>query len=402
MRSQLKVSRKADSFTESVIRGMTRLASKCGAINLAQGFPDFPCPEELKQAASRAIYENHNQYSVTWGSPVLREAIATKVKKYNHIDADPEKNIVVTCGTTEAMVASQLALLDPGEEIIILSPHYENYAPDAIISGAKPRYLELKEEEGFSLDEEKLKRAFNAKTRGLVLNTPNNPTGKVFTRRELKFLADLCHDYDAFCFTDEIYEHILYDGHEHISIGSLPSMRNRTVTISGFSKTYSVTGWRVGYTLAEENLSNAIKKIHDFLTVGAPHPLQIACAQALALPESYYSNLRQEYQRKRDLLLHSLERIGFRCVKPEGAYYIWCDYSRLDSHSDDVKFATNLVRKHGVAGVPGSSFYGTNSSSGERRIRFTFSKKTETLEEACSRLEASTPAKPRAYEQYIG
>ncbi len=391
----MKVSTKAESFTESVIRGMTRLATKHNAVNLAQGFPDFSCPEELKQAASRALFEDYNQYSVTWGAPVLREAIASKEKTYNKIQADPEKNVVVTCGTTEAMVASQIALLEPGDEIVIFSPHYENYAPDAVISGAKPRYFELEEENGFSIDEEKLKKTFNSKTRGLVLNTPNNPSGKVFTKKELKFLADLCCDHDVFCFTDEIYEHILYDEHEHISIGSIPSMRDRTVTISGFSKTYSVTGWRVGYTIAEEKLSDAIKKIHDFLTVGAPHPLQIACAQALALPESYYVTLRQEYQKKRDMLLSSLERIGFGCVKPFGAYYIWCDYSELDSKSDDVRFATNLVKKYGVAGVPGSSFFGKNSNKGNKKIRFTFSKKIGTLEEATLRLESAFATKVR-------
>lgn len=398
----MKVSTKAESFTESVIRGMTRLAAKYNAINLAQGFPDFSCLEELKQAASRALYEDYNQYSVTWGAPVLREAIAVKEKKYNKIDADPEKNIVVTCGTTEAMVASQIALLEPGDEIVIFSPHYENYAPDAVISGAKPKYFELEEKDGFSIDEEKLKTAFNSKTRGVVLNTPNNPTGKVFTKKELKFLADLCCDHDAFCFTDEIYEYILYDGREHVSIGSLPAMKDRTVTISGFSKTYSVTGWRVGYTVAEEKLSDAIKKIHDFLTVGAPHPLQIACAQALGLPESYYVNLRQEYQEKRDMLLSSLEKIGFRCVKPFGAYYIWCDYSELDSKSDDVKFATNLVKKCGVAGVPGSSFYGRKTNNGNKRIRFTFSKKIGTLEEATLRLESSLATKARTTTTTIG
>jgi L-glutamine---4-(methylsulfanyl)-2-oxobutanoate aminotransferase len=401
-RSKLKVSSKAEAFTESVIRGMTRLATKYNAINLAQGFPDFPCPEELKQAASRAIFEDYNQYSVTWGAPVLRDAIAAKEKKYNKIETDPEKNVVVTCGTTEAMVASQLALLDPGDEIIIFSPHYENYAPDAVISGAKPRYFELSEEDRFSINEEKLKEAFHSGTRGLVLNTPNNPTGKVFTEKELRFLADLCNDYEAICFTDEIYEQIIYDGREHISIGSLPSMQDRTVTISGFSKTYSITGWRVGYSVAEEKLSNAIKKIHDFLTVGAPHPLQIACAQALTLPEAYYLDLRQSYQQKRDRLLSSLQEIGFRCIKPEGAYYIWCNYSDLDPDSDDVKFATNLVKKHGVAGVPGSSFYGADSSKGDKRIRFTFSKKNETLEKACTRLEAITSAKERTSKPHIG
>lgn len=396
-RFKLKVSRKADSFTESVIREMTRFAARYDAINLAQGYPDFSCPEELKKAASQALYEDYNQYSITWGSPILRRAIAAKEKKYNRIDTDPEKNVVVTCGTTEAMIASQIALLDPGDEVIIFSPHYENYGPDAVISGARPRYFELDEEDGFSIDEEKLKKIFNSKTRGLVLNTPNNPTGKVFTRKELKFIADLCVEHDTICFTDEIYEYILYDGKEHVSMASLPSMRDRTVTISGFSKTYSVTGWRVGYTVAEESLTSGIKKIHDFLTVGAPHPLQIACAQALSLPEAYYVTLRREYQRKRDMLLSLLGRMGFRCFKPFGAYYIWCDYSGIDPRSDDVSFATNLVKKCGVAGVPGSSFFGKNnsSSSGNKRIRFTFSKKVETLEEACTRL-SSMDSKLRA------
>jgi aspartate/methionine/tyrosine aminotransferase len=374
---------------------MTRLASKYGAVNLAQGFPDFPCPPELKEAAARAIDEDYNQYSVTWGSPVLREAIAAKAKKYNKIDANPDKNVVVTCGTTEAMVASQLAILDPGEEIIIFSPHYENYAPDAIISGAKPKYFKLDESEGFAIDEERLKKSFTSKTRGIVLNTPNNPTGKVFTKGELKLVADLCTDYDVTCFTDEIYEYILYDGAEHTSIASLGSMHERTVTISGFSKTYSVTGWRVGYTIAAEKLSEAIKKVHDFLTVGAPHPLQIACAKALALPESYYVDLRNSYKRKRDMLYSFLESGGFKCVKPFGAYYIWCDFSNIEPEMNDVRFAEYLVRKLGVAVVPGSSFY--HDGTGGKNIRFTFSKKRETLEEACRRLEAlSAKSVPQA------
>ena len=368
---------------------MTRLAAKYDAINLAQGYPDFPCPQELKDAAANAVNENYNQYSVTWGSPVLRDAIAEKAKKYNKIEANADRNIVVTCGTTEAMVASQLAILDPGDELLIFSPHYENYAPDAIISGAKPKYLKLDEKEGFALDEEKLKKAFTSKTRGLVLNTPNNPSGKVFSKRELKLIADLCKDYDVICFTDEIYEHILYDGSRHISIASLSSMAERTVTISGFSKTYAVTGWRVGYAIANEKLADAIKKMHDFLTVGAPHPLQIACAKALSLPESYYVHLREDYQKKRDLLYSSLESIGFRCFKPSGAYYIWSDFSRIDPKSDDVEFAENLVKKVGVAGVPGSSFY--SGEYGKKRIRFVFSKKVETLEAACERLERGLP-----------
>jgi len=386
-RSKLtKVSKKAAKFTESVIREMTRLAGKHKAVNLAQGFPDFPCPEELKVAAARAINEDYNQYSVTWGAPVLRDAISKKARKYNKIDSDPDKNIVVTCGTTEAMVSAQLAILDPGEELIVFDPHYENYAPDAIISGAKPKYFELDQENDFALDEEKLKQAFNSKTRGIVLNSPLNPTGKVFDKRELDLIADLCDDYDTICFTDEIYEYILYGGAKHISIGSLPTMKDRTVTISGFSKTYSVTGWRVGYIIADAELTNAIKKVHDFVTVGAPHPLQIACAAALSFPQSYYDQLRSDYDEKRKMLLKSLESIGFSCVDPSGAYYIWSDFSELDRKSDDLGFAKNLVENVGVAAVPGSSFY-YKSNHGRKKIRFTFSKKMETLEKACERLE---------------
>lgn len=382
----MKVSKKAAEFTESVIREMTRLATKHGAVNLAQGFPDFPCPQELKVAAARAIENDYNQYSVTWGAPELRRAIAKKAKDYNKIDSDPDKNIVVTCGTTEAMVSAQLAILDPGEELIVFDPHYENYAPDAIISGARPKYFELDQENDFALDEEKLKEVFNSKTRGLVLNSPLNPTGKVFSKNELELIADLCDDYDAVCFTDEIYEYILYGDAKHISIGSLPSMRDRTVTISGFSKTYSVTGWRVGYIIANAELTNAIKKVHDFVTVGAPHPLQIACAEALSLPQSYYVELQQDYDKKRRMLLDSLSSIGFDCVDPAGAYYIWSDFSQIDEKSDDLEFARNLVEKVGVAAVPGSSFY-YKSTRGSKKIRFTFSKKMETLEKACERLE---------------
>lgn len=382
----MKVSKKAAQFTESVIREMTRLATKHGAVNLAQGFPDFPCPEELKVAAAKAIREDYNQYSVTWGAPVLRAAISKKVKEYNNIEADPDKNIVVTCGTTEAMVSSQLAILDPGEELIVFDPHYENYAPDAIISGANPKYFELDQENDFAIDEEALKHAFNSKTRGLVLNSPLNPTGKVFTLEELRLIADLCNDYDTVCFTDEIYEHILYGNAKHISIGSLPSMRDRTVTISGFSKTYSVTGWRVGYIIANAELVGAIKKVHDFVTVGAPHPLQIACAEALSFPQSYYDQLKKDYDAKRRMLLDSLRSIGFSCVDPSGAYYIWSDFSGLDSKSEDIEFSRNLVEKVGVAVVPGSSFY-YKSDHGRKKIRFTFSKKMETLQKACERLE---------------
>jgi aminotransferase len=366
---------------------MTRLAEQLDAVNLAQGYPDFPCPPELKSAAKKAIEEDYNQYSVTWGAPVLREAISRKVEQYNKIKADPERNVVVTCGTTEAMVASQLAVLDPGDEIIVFDPHYENYSPDAVISGARATYVELGQEDEFGLDEEKLKRSFTKKTRAIVLNTPLNPSGKVFEKKELRLIADLCNDYDAVCLADEIYEYILYDEAKHISIGSLPSMRDRTVTISGFSKTYSVTGWRIGYAIAPDELMNGIKKVHDFVTVGAAHPLQIACAYALSLPESYYIRLRQDYSRKRDRLLSSLEKIGFDCVRPRGAYYIWSDFSELDSKSDDREFAKHLVETIGVAAVPGSSFF-MRKKAGGKKIRFTFSKKMETIDEACEKLQA--------------
>ena len=383
-----KVSAKTSSFTESVIREMTRLASEYNAVNLAQGYPDFSCPPELKLAAAAAIDQDYNQYSITWGSEELREAVAQKLRRYNRIDAKPNENIVITCGTTEAMVASQIALLDPGDELIVISPHYENYAPDAILSGAKPKYFPLDEERDYALDEEAFKKQFNSNTRGIVINTPMNPTGKVFNEKELSLIADLCNDYDVTCFTDEIYEYIVYDDARHMSIGSLDSMRNRTVTITGFSKTFSITGWRVGYTVAAKPLTEAIKKVHDFLTVGAPHPLQIACVEALKLPDSYYAQLKAEYTRKRNMLLSELEKIGFKCTKPSGAYFIWSDYSEIDSQLNDDDFTRNLVKNIGVAAVPGSSFYSDIDREEIRKVRFTFSKKMETLQAACQRLEA--------------
>lgn len=383
-----KVSAKTSTFTESVIREMTRLASEYQAVNLAQGYPDFSCPQELKLAAAAAIDQDYNQYSITWGSEELRKAVAQKMRRYNRIDAKPNENIVITCGTTEAMVASQIALLDPGDELIVLSPHYENYAPDAILSGAKPRYFQLDEERGYALDEEALKKQFNSNTRGIVINTPMNPTGKVFNEKELSLISDLCNDYDVTCFTDEIYEYIIYDGAAHMSIGSMDSMRDRTVTITGFSKTFSITGWRVGYTVAAKPLTEAIKKVHDFLTVGAPHPLQIACIEALKLPDAYYAQLKADYTKKRNMLLSELEKIGFKCTKPSGAYFIWCDYAEIDSHSNDDDFARDLVKNIGVATVPGSSFYSDIGHNEIRKVRFTFSKKMETLQAACQRLEA--------------
>jgi len=373
-------SSRADHFTESVIREMTRLSLKHNAINLAQGFPDFPCPPELKAAACEAVQDDVNQYAITWGAQNLRTALAKKVKQYNRMNFNPESEITVTCGSTEAMMASMLAVIQPGDEVVVPEPFYENYGPDAQISGAIPRFVPLADD--LSIDEEAWMSGFSKKTRAIILNTPNNPTGKVFSEKELRFIADLCTDYNAVAITDEIYEHIIYDGKKHISIGSLDGMHDRTITIGSFSKTYSVTGWRVGYALASADITERIRKIHDFLTVGAPAPLQQACMAALLLPESYYRNLVREYDRKRMILFEGLRHAGFRCQAPEGAYYIFTDIS--GSGMKDTEFARFLVEKIGVAAVPGSSFYLTG---GQTKLRFTFSKKDETLHEACQRLE---------------
>ncbi|MCX6689275.1 MAG: aminotransferase class I/II-fold pyridoxal phosphate-dependent enzyme [Methanoregula sp.] len=371
---------RADHFTESVIREMTRLAMKYNAINLAQGFPDFPCPGELKEAACYAVRADCNQYAITWGAANLRKALSRRVNEYNGMSFNPETEITVTCGSTEAMMASMLAIIQPGDEVIVPEPFYENYGPDAQISGAVPRYVSLGDD--FSIDEEAWKSAFTKKSRAIIINTPNNPTGKVFSKQELSFVADLCIDHDVIAITDEIYEHILYDGKKHISLGSLDGMQDRTITIGSFSKTYSVTGWRVGYALAAEPLTARIRKIHDFLTVGAPAPLQEACMAALMLPESYYRSLANEYDIKRRSLYSGLRKAGFACELPEGAYYIFTDISGFDM--TDTEFARFLVEKIGVAAVPGSSFY---DAGGETKLRFTFSKKDETLHDACERLE---------------
>ena len=371
---------RADTFTESVIREMTRLSLRHNAINLAQGFPDFPCPPELKTAACDAVNEDYNQYAITWGAKDLRDALAARVKHYNGMAFDPEAEITVTCGSTEAMMASMLAVIQPGDEVIVPEPFYENYGPDAQISGAVPRYVHL--EDDFSLSEEAWKAAFTRKSRAIIINTPNNPTGKVFSKKELRFIADLCIDHNMVAITDEIYEHILYDGKKHVSIGALDGMRDRTITIGSFSKTYSVTGWRVGYALAGEEITARLRKIHDFLTVGAPAPLQQACVAALRLPESYYRELAQDYDRKRKILYNGLKNAGFSCELPEGAYYIFTDIAEFGM--TDIAFARNLVETAGVAAVPGSSFY---HEGGETKLRFTFSKKDETLHEACRRLE---------------
>ncbi len=345
------VSYKTRLFTESVIREMTRRALKIGAVNLAQGFPDFPAPVELKEAAKRAIDDEYNQYAITHGSPNLRRAIADKVRSYNGFACDPDLNVTVTCGATEAMIASMLAVINPGDEVIIFEPFYENYGPDVILAGATPRYVALRSPD-FSIDRAELEAAFGAHTKAVVINTPHNPTGKVFTRPELEMIAEFCRRFDALAVTDEIYEHIIYGDARHISIAALEGMADRTITISGLSKTYSVTGWRLAYAIACERLTSAIRKVHDFLTVGAPHPLQEAGAVALRLPESFYVDLKRMYERKRAALYQGLSDAGLKCHQPAGAYYIMADVGQLGL-ADDIEAAEFFLEDVGVAPVPG-------------------------------------------------
>jgi aminotransferase len=383
-----RISTKAASFTESVIREMTRLALRHGAINLAQGFPDFPAPNELKHAAQQAIADDVNQYAITWGAKGLRDAIAKKIAEWQGLSIDPEREITVCCGSTEAMIASLLATTDPSEEVVIFEPFYENYGPDAILSGAKPRFVPLhppETEDGeWTLDPQELRAAFNARTRAIIVNTPNNPSGKVFTRAELELIRDLCVEFGAIAISDEIYEHIVYDGVQHISPASIEGMRDRTITINGMSKTYSVTGWRVGWAVAPPDLTSGIRKVHDFLTVGAAAPLQAAGIAALSFPNSYYRELAQGYRERRESLLSTLRSVGFKAYRPRGAYYIMTDVSEF-GFKNDVEFVRHLIEEVGVAAVPGSSFY-SNSHSGVQQVRFAFCKQLKTLEAAEERL----------------
>jgi aspartate/methionine/tyrosine aminotransferase len=376
-------SQKAARFTESVIREMTRLAHLHQAVNLSQGFPDFAAPAEVKEAARQAIADDVNQYAVTWGARSLRQAVAQKFLRLYGVPVDPEREVTVTCGSTEAMIATLLATLDAGDEMIAFEPFYENYGPDAILSGATPRFVSLRPP-GWSFDPDELRRAFSPRTRAVIVNTPHNPTGKVFTRAELEQIAALCREHDALVITDEIYEHILYGDAVHVPMATLPGMAERTITINGMSKTYSVTGWRVGWAIAPAALTSAIRKVHDFLTVGAAAPLQEAGARALALPDSYYTGMAEGYARRRERVLGMLERAGFVTYPPAGAYYVMTDTTRL-GWDDDVAFARHLVEEVGVAVVPGSSFY-LDPSHGRRQVRFAFCKRDATLDEAERRL----------------
>jgi aminotransferase len=388
------ISEKSRQFSESVIREMTRLCvdehgNDC--LNLAQGFPDFAAPAELKEAAVKAIRDDHNQYATTWGAKVMRDAIAEKQARFRAMPVNPETEITVCCGVTEAMLSTILAVADPGDEVIIFEPFYENYGPDCILSGAMPRLVPLRPPR-WDFDLEQLRSTFSERTRAIIINTPHNPTGKVYSRAELEAIAALCREFDVLAITDEIYEHLVYRG-DHISIGTLEGMRERTVTISGLSKTYSVTGWRLAYAIAPPAITNAIRKVHDFVTVGAPHPLQVAAATALRFPESYYAGLLNDYRERREFMLEILDSAGFKAFPPDGAYYVMTDIR--DFHETDLELAHRMVREIGLATVPGSSFY-LDGSKGRHQLRFSFPKKMETLRKASDRLSRLTRPVSRA------
>jgi len=371
-------------ITESVIREMTRLALRHKAVNLAQGFPDFPAPQIVKDAARQAIAGDVNQYAITWGSKRFRDQIAAKYRRNYDLDIDPEREITVCCGSTEGMIASLLAVSNPGDEVIIFEPFYENFGPDTLLCGAHRKFVKLHPPD-WHFDPDELRRAFSQNTKAIIINSPGNPTGQVFDREQLQIIANLCQEFDSLAITDEIYEHIIYDGARHIPMMTLPGMRERTILINSMSKTYAVTGWRVGWVLAAPDITESVRKVHDFLTVGAAAPLQEAGVVALGLPENYYQELAHHYTERRDLMVQMLERAGFRCSIPRGAYYVMADFTAL-SQEDDVSFARRLIETVGVAAVPGSSFF-DDPRDGARWIRFCFPKKYDTLKEAEARLK---------------
>jgi aminotransferase len=378
-------------FTESVIRMMTRICNPYHGINLAQGFPDWDVPEPIKEAAIKAIRDGVNQYAVTWGAPGLRQAIADKVRAYNRIPCDPDAQVTVTCGATEAMIATLKALINPGDEVVIFAPFYENYGPDALLSGATPRYVTLRSPD-WSFDPAELRAAFGPRTKAVVINTPHNPTGKVFTLAELTQIAELCQEFRCYCVSDEIYEHILYDGARHISPASLPGMEGLGLTINSVSKTYSATGWRVGWVITPPEVTGAVRKVHDFLTVGAPAPLQEAAAMALTLGQDYYAGLAATYQRARDQLFAALDQAGLRPHRPAGAYYIMTEVEHLLERlgcADDMELAVRLIELTGVASVPGGSFH-ADPALGRHQLRFCFCKRPETLARAAEGLAKLT------------
>ncbi len=379
----MRTARRTHGFTESVIRGMTRIATEHGAINLAQGFPNFPCPDILKEAAARAIRDDVNQYAVTWGAARLRNALATKYQEWYNLAVNPTTQVTVTCGATEAMASALLGIVNPGDEVVVFEPFYENYGPDAILCDARPVFVPMASSGQLDLD--RLAAAFGPKTRAIIVCTPNNPTGRVLSRAELEAIAELCRRHDAFAVTDEIYEHIYYEG-EHIPIATLPGMADRTITISGASKTFSVTGWRIGTIISPPDVTDAIRKVHDFLTVGAPAPLQEAIAVGMeTLGDDYYEGLARDYRRRRDILCAGLLKAGFKCTPPQGAYYVMADFSSLSDLPDD-EFSKWLTAEHGVAPVPGSSFY-SRPELGRNQVRFAFCKTEDMLQQAVERLQ---------------
>ena len=374
--------RRTATFTESVIREMTRIATLHQAVNLAQGFPDFPMPEPMKEAACAAIRGDINQYAVTWGAPVLRRAIAEKYRRWYNMEVDPDRDVTVTCGATEAMASVFMALMDAGDEVIIPEPFYENYGPDAILAGANPVFVPL-DRPNWTLDPDRLRAAFNSRTKAIIVNTPHNPTGRVLTRDEMTLIANLCIEHDAWAITDGPYEHMVYSGHHH-EIATWPGMRERTITISSLSKTWSATGWRIGWIIAPPAQTGPIRKVHDFLTVGAPAPLQTAAAVGFAFDAEYYNHFCSDYRARREFLCGVLREAGFQFSVPEGAYYIFADFSGI-SELDDVTFAKWMTQEIGVATVPGSSFF-SNKEDGRSFVRFAFCKKQETLDYAAERL----------------
>jgi aminotransferase len=361
---------------------MTRIASVHNAVNLAQGFPDFPMPEPMKEAACTAIHGDINQYAVTWGTPVLRQAIAEKYRRWYNMEVDPDRDVTVTCGATEAMASVFMALMDAGDEVIIPEPFYENYGPDAILAGANPVFFPL-DRPDWTLDADRLRKTFTSRTKAIIVNTPHNPTGRVLTRDEMSLIAELCIEHDAWAITDGPYEHMVYTGHHH-EIATFPGMRERTITISSLSKTFSCTGWRIGWIIAPPAQTGPIRKVHDFLTVGAPAPLQTAAAVGFAFDAEYYNRFTADYKKRRDFLGSVLREVGFTFSVPEGAYYIFADFSQL-SDLDDVTFAKWMTQEIGVATVPGSSFY-SGKEDGRSFVRFAFCKKQETLDGAAERL----------------
>jgi aspartate/methionine/tyrosine aminotransferase len=380
----MKTAQRTHGFTESVIRAMTRVAAQHDAINLAQGFPNFPCPDVLKEAAAKALRDDINQYAITWGAKRLRDALARKYADWYGMAVDPETEITVTCGATEAMASTVLAIVDPGDEVIVFEPFYENYGPDAILCDARPVFVPMAP--AGELDMDRVAAAFSPRTRAIIICTPNNPAGRVLSRRELEGIAELCRRHDAYAITDEIYEHIFYEG-EHVPIATLDGMRDHTITISGASKTFSVTGWRIGTIVAPAGVTDAIRKVHDFLTVGAPAPLQEAVAVGMeTLGRDYYEGLARDYRRRRDLTCGALRGAGFSLTPPQGAYYVLADFSRLSDLPDD-EFAVWLTKEVGVAPVPGSSFY-SKPEMGRKLVRFAFCKTEPMLTEAATRLAA--------------